>query len=88
MTEIERLSRVAYHEADVGASDFEVRNIILRNPEELVRAILTALREPSEEAQDAGRDALDEWLPHGHSRKAGALLSWQAAIDHILGEPK
>lgn len=78
MTEIERLSRVAYHEADVGASDFEVRNIILRNPEELVRAILTALREPSDEAIRAGK------LRNGYL----APVALADLIDHILAEPK
>lgn len=74
MTEIERLAQVAHDAAcvEVSSSDFFLSDDGAAN---IVRAILTALREPSEGMLQAGEEEAETVL-------------WQAMIDHILGEAR
>ncbi len=76
MTEIERLAQIVsdWLQADVTATDCPG----------IVRAILTAMREPSEgmlsAAEQGWQDAADDWRDPW--RKC-----WQDIINHMLNEP-
>lgn len=77
MTEIERLAQVAHDAAcvEVSSSRFFLSDDGAAN---IVRAILTAMREPSDEAIRAGK------LRNGYL----APVALADLIDHILAEPK
>lgn len=78
--DIERLSDVVKQALPyVSQSGFE--------PRVVVRALLTALREPSEEIIAAGECCLFEHMPEARDWTLRATKdAWQAMIDSYLGE--
>lgn len=83
MTDLERLARVIGECYDGCADPVDTPNNWGRAME-AARAVLTALREPSNAVLDAGADNLvgsidDDW-------RGDALIIWRAMIDSILSE--
>lgn len=97
MTEIERLATaLALADANLApigipARLFETMEIEMQDRyRQRVRAILQAMREPSEGMVDAGENPFD-WGPPGFTDMPGgeatARKVWRAMIDHILAAP-
>lgn len=72
MSEIERLRDAAF------AVMVAPEGVL--NMEEVIRAILQAMREPSKETLHAATTEIPTWDDDASRRK------WQAMIDHILSE--
>ena len=102
MSEIERLAEIVREFSPVRATSVDgACAFIEAEAPEIVRAVLTAMREPSEGMLTAGQKA--QWASiqsvhvEGQSvdlmAKAAAVdpdhtrAEWQAMLDHILAEP-
>lgn len=86
-SEIERLADhiEATHFTDSlgGADAIYITNVRAR--EAIVRALLEALREPTAEMHEAGREAASDHIDPGSSSGA-AYAVWRAMIDALLSE--
>ncbi len=84
MTDLERLARaLAGEHVDtlLGREELEFEVY-----EAMTRAVLRELREPSPETSAAGAEPIADIEAMSGAAHATFILSWQAAIDSILGE--
>jgi hypothetical protein len=86
MTPLERAERALAENLSTFLTDIDGSNedVVLRNA---VRAVLTAIREPSEGMEDHGQGAiLERWVKAEGPDVDSAKASWQAMIDAALAE--